>query len=256
MRRGTVLAVSLLSLVLCGRASSQTADPTDLDHDHIADAVEDQGCQGTMADVPSANGAFIEVIDPLGCSVSQRCPCYGPRLRDRSWNNRAEYFRCLRHFTRQFVHQNRLEATQGHDMLRIARDSTCGFRVGRPTDRDGDGIPDDGDGDPSTHNWCTADDHVKCDDNCVSVRNPSQRNTNAPKSGEEADEPRTNDLGDRCDPDIDGDGIKNKRDNCPYDKNGRESDNQHDEDDDGVGDACDKCPGTPDNTDVDHRGCD
>ena len=41
--------------------------------------------------------------------------------------------------------------------------------------------------------------------------------------------------------DVDGDGIPNAVDLCPYKQDPR----QHDEDFDGVGDACDNCPATP-----------
>ncbi len=41
--------------------------------------------------------------------------------------------------------------------------------------------------------------------------------------------------------DVDGDGIPNASDLCPY----RQDPAQHDEDADGVGDACDNCPASP-----------
>jgi Thrombospondin type 3 repeat len=47
---------------------------------------------------------------------------------------------------------------------------------------------------------------------------------------------------DPADPnDVDGDGIPNASDLCPY----RQDPVQHDEDADGVGDACDNCPASP-----------
>lgn len=50
--------------------------------------------------------------------------------------------------------------------------------------------------------------------------------------------------------DLDGDGVPNAQDNCPSVKNPR----QADEDRDGVGDACDPCPISPNNTDTDGDG--
>jgi len=42
--------------------------------------------------------------------------------------------------------------------------------------------------------------------------------------------------------DEDADGYQNRQDNCPNDPNGQELDNQHDEDFDQIGDACDTAP--------------
>ncbi|RIK63503.1 MAG: hypothetical protein DCC65_15890 [Planctomycetota bacterium] len=50
--------------------------------------------------------------------------------------------------------------------------------------------------------------------------------------------------------DIDGDGIFNNADNCPYVVNA----NQSDGDGDGVGDACDLCPATSDPNQADSDG--
>ncbi|HOJ72956.1 MAG TPA: VWA domain-containing protein [Phycisphaerae bacterium] len=74
-----------------------------------------------------------------------------------------------------------------------------------PTDTDEDGFYD----------------HV---DNCPEIANPDQ---------EDAD---GDSVGDACDPDIDGDGVANESDNCPW-----YNPDQADQDEDGVGDACDCC---------------
>jgi uncharacterized repeat protein (TIGR01451 family) len=102
-----------------------------------------------------------------------------------------------------------------------------------PTDTDGDGIPD-------------------ATDNCPSVFNPSQFDTDG------------DGLGDACDPDIDNDGVPNAVDNCPSVANpGQEDFNAN-----GVGDACDDTDGdgvvdsidncvfvaNPDQSDLDHNG--
>ena len=51
--------------------------------------------------------------------------------------------------------------------------------------------------------------------------------------------------------DLDGDGLANAADNCPRTPNV----DQHDEDSDGVGDACDVCRGTPPGATVSMCGC-
>ena len=45
-------------------------------------------------------------------------------------------------------------------------------------------------------------------------------------------------IGDKCDPDLDGDGVVNTRDNCARVPNPTQSDLDNDR----IGDACDNCP--------------
>jgi subtilisin family serine protease len=80
-------------------------------------------------------------------------------------------------------------------------------------DTDLDGVCNPG----SSSTFCTGS------DNCPSVANPSQSDSDG------------DGVGDACDADRDGDGVPNTSDNCPNDPNPTQSD----ADGDGIGDACD-----------------
>ncbi len=82
---------------------------------------------------------------------------------------------------------------------------------GNETDSDGDGITDDL-------------------DNCPSINNPDQKDTD------------DDGTGDACDSDSDGDGISDDEDNCPLISNP----DQKDADSDGIGDACESTGGPGD----------
>ncbi len=96
-------------------------------------------------------------------------------------------------------------------------------------DSDGDGFGDPG----HPENDCD-------DDNCPSIYNPDQIDTDG------------NGDGNACDNDDDGDGVLDINDNCPLNANPL----QEDDDNDGLGDACDNCPDNynPGQADNDHDG--
>uniref|UniRef100_A0A803SPG4 Thrombospondin 3 n=1 Tax=Anolis carolinensis TaxID=28377 RepID=A0A803SPG4_ANOCA len=122
----------------------------------------------------------------------------------------------------------------GADYAKASRQCNVGWAgngniCGRDTDIDG--YPDE----PLP----CIDNHKHCaQDNCRLTPNSGQ---------EDAD---NDGIGDQCDDDADGDGIKNVEDNCRLFPNK----DQQNSDTDSFGDACDSCPNVPNNDQKDTDG--
>jgi hypothetical protein len=218
--------------------SVSDAGQLDADDDGVGDACD--ACPDTSADVLQLDDSYALVVDLTGCSLTDRCPCAGPRGRTATWGRAGRYRACVRRFTRRLWRLELLDIEERRRLISLAGLSDCGRERGRTGDQDGDGILDDGNesGFPGDAR-CTAGVTTGCDDNCPGTRNPKQID----RDGDQ--------LGDACDPDIDGDGFPNERDNCPH----AADPTRLDTDDDGVGDVCDECPETRRGEDVDRRGC-
>ncbi|RME20293.1 MAG: hypothetical protein D6806_16665, partial [Deltaproteobacteria bacterium] len=130
-------------------------------------------------------------------------------------------------------------------------------------DGDGDGVCDAADNCPSVQNPAQLDTDLDgvgdaCD-NCPSVANPGQENADSDAAGDACDgcplDPDKTDPGvcgcGVADTDSDSDGIADCNDNCPSLSNP----GQQDSDADGAGDACDGCPADPAKTDPGQCGC-
>ncbi|XP_030637024.1 thrombospondin-3a [Chanos chanos] len=119
-------------------------------------------------------------------------------------------------------------------------DVSCACNVGWAGNGNTCGKDTDIDGYPDRSLPCM-DNNKHCkQDNCIYTPNSGQ---------EDAD---NDGIGDQCDEDADGDGIKNVEDNCRLVSNK----DQQNSDTDSFGDACDNCPNVPniDQRDTDNNG--
>ncbi|KAG7469509.1 hypothetical protein MATL_G00129700 [Megalops atlanticus] len=127
-----------------------------------------------------------------------------------------------------------------HCVIERNGDVSCRCNVGWAGNGNTCGPDTDIDGYPDQSLPCIDNDkHCKAD-NCMSTPNSGQ---------EDAD---NDGIGDQCDDDADGDGIKNVEDNCRLVANK----DQQNSDTDSFGDACDNCPNVPniDQKDTDNNG--
>jgi hypothetical protein len=192
----------------CPRVSNDAQ--TDFDVDGAGDACDE--CAGDTAGGP---------VNGKGCTIDQLCPCDGPDP-DQAWRSHGAYVRCVKRRARNFERKELITRDDRGVILAAAKASTCGDVSPGPGDNDGDGVAD-------------------AADNCPSIPNPSQRNTDGDA------------FGNACDSDKDDDGVLNDADNCPITANaGGQAD---DADADGVGDACDVCPDTEAGTVASREGC-
>ncbi|XP_042565039.1 thrombospondin-3a [Clupea harengus] len=130
--------------------------------------------------------------------------------------------------------------TNAHCVIERNGVVSCACNVGWAGNGNTCGKDTDIDGYPDRALPCMDNDKHCKQDNCVFTPNSGQ---------EDAD---NDGIGDQCDEDADGDGIKNVEDNCRLVANK----DQQNSDTDSFGDACDNCPNVPnsDQKDTDGNG--
>jgi hypothetical protein len=88
---------------------------TDADGDGVGDARD--RCAGT----PQG-----EIVNADGCSISQLCPCAGPRGSHEPWKNHGKYVSCVTQAAQDFRRDRLITASQREAIVRQAAQSECG----------------------------------------------------------------------------------------------------------------------------------
>ena len=102
---------------------------TDFDGDGQGDA-----CDGDADGDGVANGTDECAATPLGtvtdpahgCSITQLCPCEGPRGTVMPWRNHGKYTSCVAHAAGDFADQGLISLTAKDELVSAAAQSSCG----------------------------------------------------------------------------------------------------------------------------------
>jgi hypothetical protein len=101
----------------------------DIDGDGLGDAcdpdIDNDGV--TNSGDLCAETPLDEIVDPgTGCSITQLCPCVGPRGTNLSWRNHGKYVSCVAKSSESFVELELITEAEKDDSVSSAAQSSCG----------------------------------------------------------------------------------------------------------------------------------
>lgn len=105
-------------------------DQADFDGDGEGDACDDDvDDDGVENDIDACAATMMdEIVDPeLGCSITQLCPCEGPRATTVSWKNHKKYVSCVYKTAKEFVSLGLITQADKHLIKDDASQSDCGY---------------------------------------------------------------------------------------------------------------------------------
>ena len=103
---------------------------SDFDEDGVGDAC-DSDIDGDGISKGSDDCGFTplgEVVNTVGCSIDQLCPCEGPRGTTASWKNHGKYVSCVAQNSAKLVEQGVITEEEKDMIVSDAAESSCGHK--------------------------------------------------------------------------------------------------------------------------------
>ncbi len=105
-------------------------DQTDWDGDGQGDACDEDNDGDTVIDTADQcpETTLGDVVDSVGCSINQLCPCEGPKGTDVHWKNKGQYVSCIAQSTEGFLEQGLITEAEKDAAIFAAAHSDCGSK--------------------------------------------------------------------------------------------------------------------------------